>query len=348
MIKYLIPKKNNYSIILLISLFFCILFSQILFGENWWHVYFTSPGKRTNASYIAETPEKAIIRNIKNSKKSFYGAFYDITSKPIIDELVYAHRKGIDIKLVLEKDNYNKKEIKELVNAGIEIVTDNRKGLMHNKFAVIDGSVVWTGSFNLTYNDEYKNNNNVIEIHSSDIANIYLNEFNEMFARKIFGNKKEYGIFPSFKKKYYVKIDETDINVYFSPDNNIERIILERLKKAKQSVYFMAFSFTSDKLADTMITLKKNGIKVSGIIEKIGSNTKDSEYIKLRIEGINVRLDKNKYRMHHKVIIIDEKILITGSYNFSKNANEKNDENIIILNNNEITKLYIEEFFKLF
>ncbi|MFH0975306.1 MAG: phospholipase D-like domain-containing protein [Spirochaetota bacterium] len=318
------------------------------FSENWWNVYFTSPEKKTNASLKSETPERAFIRNIKNARKSFYGAFFDINSKPIIDELLIAHKKGIDVKLVIEKDNYRKKEIKELVSAGIEIVTDRKKGLMHNKFAVIDGRIVWTGSYNLTYNDEYKNNNNAIEINSPDVANIYLNEFNEMFVNKIFGNKREYGVFPSFRNKYYVKINHTDINVYFSPDDNIERIILERLKKAKESVYFMAFSFTSDKIADAMIALKKSGIKVSGIIEKIGSNTRDSEYIKLQLEGINVKLDKNKYRMHHKVIIIDKKLLITGSYNFSRNANEKNDENIIILNNKDIINLYIVEFFKLF
>jgi phosphatidylserine/phosphatidylglycerophosphate/cardiolipin synthase-like enzyme len=341
-------KMYSKIICIMFVIFFYLFHTEFLYGEDWWRVYFTLPDKKEAKKLNIETPEIALLRNIKNTKKSFYGAFFEINSQPIVTELINAHERGVNIKLVLEKDNSRKKEVKELAKAGIEIVTDNRKALMHNKFAVIDDKLAWTGSYNLTYNDEHKNNNNVIEIHSEDVAKIYLDEFNEMFNNKIFGNKKEYKVFPAFRKKYYVKIDDTDINVYFSPEDNIERIVIERIKKAKQSIHFMAFSFTSNKLAEEMIRLNKNGIKVYGIIEKIGSNTKDSQFVKLKLEGIQVKLDKNKYRMHHKVIIIDESILITGSYNFSKSANEKNDENIVILNNKDIIKLYFEEFFKLF
>lgn len=335
--------------------FFCIItlviviafHSAFLYGEKWWNVYFTSPHKKESAEQMSD-PETALIIKIRNTKKSFYGAFYDITSQSIIKEIIDADRRKVDVKLVLERDNLRKKETKELINSGIKIIPDNRKGLMHNKFAIIDDLIVWTGSMNLTGNDAFKNNNNVIEIHSEELAKIYLEEFNEMFNCKIFGNRKEQTIFPSFRKKYYVKIGDTDINVYFSPEDNIERIITERIKKAKQTIHFLAFAFTSNKLSDEMILLHKKGVSVHGIIEKIGSNSKDSKYVKLKLEGIDVKLDKNRHKMHHKVIIIDERITITGSYNFSKSANEKNDENILILHNEDIAKLYLEEFFKLF
>jgi phosphatidylserine/phosphatidylglycerophosphate/cardiolipin synthase-like enzyme len=344
--------KKNYKGVCIIFVFFFYIFyawhAEFLFGEDWWHVYFTLPGKKSDSSSKIETPETAIIRNIKNANKSVYGAFFEINSRPIIKELLDAHKRGIDVRLVLEKDYSGNNEIEYLKNAGIKIVTDNRKGLMHNKFAVIDGEILWTGSYNLTYNDEYKNNNNVIEIHSKDVSGIYLDEFNEMFDNKIFGNKKEHKVFPAFRKKYYVKIGDTDINVYFSPEDNIEKIIIERIGKAKHSIHFMGFSFTSKKLAEEIIRLNKKGIKIYGIIEKTGSNSKDSQYIKLKIEGTHVKLDKNRNKMHHKVIIIDESIIITGSYNFSLSANEKNDENIVILHNKDISRKYIEEFFKLF
>ena len=335
-------KKTSFCLCLI----FIIISSQYLYGEGWWHLYFTSPGHESAKNI---NPEDALIGSISKARKSFYGAFYDITSKPVIKELINAHRNGIDIKLVIEKDNLKKKETRELVNAGVPIVTDDRRALMHNKFAVIDGRIVWTGSYNLTYNDAHKNNNNAIVIESEDVADMYMAEFKEMFDYKIFGNKKEYRIFPSInKKKYFAKIGDTDINVYFSPDDNIERIILERLKKAKKSVYFLAFSFTSNRLGEEMVTLRKKGIAVYGVIEKIGSDTKESEYVKLKLEGVQAKLDKNRNRMHHKVIIIDESLVITGSYNFSKNANEKNDENIIILNNRDIAGLYIDEFKRLY
>jgi len=339
-----IVKSKTFEILLLFVIFISSLRNG--YSEDWYHVYFTSPGEK-NSTQLERNPETAFVSLLKNTRKSFYGAFFEINAKPVINEIINAYKRGVDVRLVIEKDNVKKEAVKLLLEEGIPIVTDNRNGFMHNKFAVFDNLLLWTGSYNLTYNDGHKNNNNAITIYSEDIAKIYLDEFNEMFDQKIFGNKKEYTVFPSFKKKYYVKIGDTDINVYFSPEDNIENIILERIKKAKQSIRFMAFSFTSEKLGEEMIKLKKKGIDVSGIIEKIGSNTRSSEFTKLKLEDIKIRTDKNKYRMHHKVIIIDEETVITGSYNFSKNANEKNDENIIVMHNKNIAGLYLKEFLKL-
>ena len=265
-------------------------------------------------------------------------------SRWIIDELINAKKRGIDIRLVLERDNINKKGMRDLVKSGIDIVTDDRSGLMHNKFAILDNKLVWTGSYNLTFNGAYKNNNNAIEIYSKELVHIFLDEFNEMFNDNIFGNRKEYEIFSIFKSKNYCSIENSEIYAYFSPEDNIEDIIIDRLNKAIATIHFLVFSFTSDNIGETLISLHKNGIKIYGIIESIGSNSKYSEYNKLKIEGISVIKDKNKHRMHHKVIIIDGHILITGSFNFSKNANYKNDENIIIINNKEIAGKYMMEF----
>jgi phosphatidylserine/phosphatidylglycerophosphate/cardiolipin synthase-like enzyme len=310
-------------------------------------VYFTNPKIRNHYKY-RNNPENAFINLIRSSHFSFSGSFYDISSPYIVNELIIAKKRGVNIKLVTEKDNSDKISIRKLIDSGIQIVTDNRSGLMHNKFAISDGNIVWTGSYNITTNGAVKNNNNAIEISSKDLAEIFISEFNEMFYEKIFGNKKEIGPFSSLQKKYYVKIDNTNINAYFSPEDNIEKIILKRINKAKKSIHFMAFSFTSDKIGEAIIKKSKQGIKVKGIFEARGSKTRYSEYIKMKIEGIPVKKDKNRYVMHHKVIIIDGVRVITGSYNFSKNANKNNDENIIIIDNKKIADKYIREFYKLY
>ena len=69
-----------------------------------------------------------------------------------------------------------------------------------------------------------------------------------------------------------------------------------------------------------------------------------SEYEPLRAAGLDVRLDGNPNNMHHKVFIIDELIVVTGSYNFSRSAEERNDENTLVLHNPEIAALYLDEF----
>jgi len=333
-------------------LFFCIIVAEVN-AENiqkvrWWKVYFTSPGVKRAAAKGLENPERGLIRLVEGAKESFYGAFYELSSQKIAKALIKAYNSGVDIKLIIEKDNSNRKGIRMIRRAGIEVVTDNRRGLMHNKFAIIDGRITWTGSYNLTDNGAYRNNNNTIEIHSTKLANIYYDEFIEMFQYKIFGNRKEHKVFSRLSKKYYVKIGDININAYFSPDDNIERIILKRLKKAEKSIHFMAFSFTSDKIGEEIIRRFKNGVKVYGIFEKRGARSKFSEYIKMKIEGIPVKLDRNRYIMHHKVIIIDKRRIIAGSFNYSKSANKKNDENILIIDSEDISNEYLKEFDRLY
>ena len=312
---------------------------------QWWSLYFSTPGTRHGA---ARCPEKALIRLIGSARQSINGAFYDISSPAVAGALIQAGKRGVSIRLVTEKDNYNHRQVTLLLRSGIPVVPDRGRGLMHHKFAVIDSQILWTGSYNITANGSRKNNNNAIEIRSPELCSIYLLEFEEMFTHGIFGNRSERGPFGNIAKKYHVDVNGTDINAYFSPEDNIERIILKRLKKAQNSIYFMAFTFTSDALSEMMIRKFKEGVAVHGLFEKRGSGSRYSEYVKMKIEGIPVHTDRNRFTMHHKVIIIDKKLVITGSYNFTKGASVKNDENILIIQNTAIAGLFLEEFNRLY
>ncbi len=339
-------KIKSLRIILILTLFFFSAGGHSAEKEGrWWSLYFTSPGEKIDA---AATPEAGFIKLIGKAGKTFYGAFFEISSEKIIKELIDAAARGVDIELVIDEDNFHNKEVRKLINAGIPIVNDKRSGLMHKKFAVVDVKYVWTGSYNLTGNCSYRNNNNAILILSEGLADIYLKEFTEMFKYRIFGNKKEPGIFVWLQDNNTVKIDGTDINVYFSPEDNIEKKIINCLQAAKKSIDFLAFSFTSNKIGEKVIEKYKEGLAVRGIFEKIGSNTIHSEYTKMVLEKIPVRLDKNRHRMHHKVIVIDGMTVIMGSYNYSKSADKQNDENILIINNREIAAEYLKEFERLY
>ena len=330
----------------IITLFVLCLIPIAGFTEKNWQVYFTNPDKDKNIKVI--NPQDGLIAAIKGSKKSFYGAFYDISSVKIANEIIAAHKRGVDVKLVTEEGTFSGKAIEKIYESGIPIVPDTGKGLMHNKFAIIDGYSVFTGSYNTTENCTHKNNNNAIIINSAEIAEIYMSKFTKMFDLGIFGNQKNIGAFANLQRKYYVKLDDIDINVYFSPEDNIEKIIHGRIEKAKSSIKFMTFSFTSDLIADIIIKKFKEGIDVKGVFERKGSATEHSQYTKMKIENLPVRLDGNRHAMHHKVIIIDDCIVITGSFNLSKNANKRNDENTIILGNAEIAAKYIEEFNRIY
>ncbi|MGV7929630.1 MAG: phospholipase D-like domain-containing protein [Spirochaetota bacterium] len=316
--------------------------------DGWWRVYFTIPGPAARGTNASTSPDAAFMRLIGHASQSFYGAFYDISDEAIAAELIKAHRRGVDVRIVTERDNAGRPALRALVTAGIPVATDSGPGLMHNKFAIADGAFVWTGSYNLTPNGARKNDNNAIAVYSPDLAEIFTMEFMEMHRDGVYANKKEFAAFGALIKKYHVKIGETDINAYFSPDDDIERILLKRLEKAEKSVRFMAFSFTSDPLGEELIRLHKKGVDVRGVMEKTGTNGKDSEYIKMKIEGVPVKLISGIGRMHHKVMIIDESIVVTGSFNFSRGANVRNDENVLIIHNEGIALAYLKEFDRLY
>lgn len=324
-----------------------MLFSVTLFAENRVNlqIFFNSPSVKTKNII---TPEDALIKALRDSRESVYGAFYDISSEKITDELIAAYNRGIDVKIVTEKDNYSGKAVNSLIEAKIPIIKDNSAGFMHNKFAVIDRELVFTGSYNITENGASRNNNNAILLKSEKLAGIYLEEFNEMFHHGIFGNREEMGAFGPLKISKKIKSPEMSLEALFSPEDKIERRILKEIENAEKSILFMAFSFTSDEIGEAMIRKFREGVDVRGVFEKGGSYAKYSQFIKMKIEGVPVKVDRNRYKMHHKVIIIDNFRVITGSYNFSKNASRRNDENIIIIDNKHAAEQYIHEFNRLY
>lgn len=133
------------------------------------------------------------------------------------------------------------------------------------------------------------------------------------------------------------------ITAYFSPKGGCEKAILEWINRANKSIHIMIYSFTLDSISDALISAYKKGIEVLIIFEK-EQISKYSEDIKLKNAGIIVRYDNNPALMHNKVMIIDSKVVLTGSFNWSAQAEDKNNENLLIIIDNEIAELYEKEF----
>jgi phosphatidylserine/phosphatidylglycerophosphate/cardiolipin synthase-like enzyme len=228
-----------------------------------------------------------------------------------------------------------------LQNAGIEVRADTRTALMHDKFWIFDGETAWTGSTNITVSGVFQQNNNVIVIHSPEVAAIYEREFQEMWDGQ-FGPKS-----PSTADQQSVTLNGTPIQIYFSPEDKVLDHIIPMVSAAQSNIRFMAFSFTDYPLAKAMIDRAATGVDVAGIYEKVGSETEGSELKTFFCARVPVRQDGNPRFLHDKIIILDNHIVISGSFNFSSNATENNDENVMIIDNPDIASLYMQEFAKL-
>jgi len=229
-----------------------------------------------------------------------------------------------------------------LIKAGIPIVGDNRDGLMHDKFMVIDRSEVWMGSMNFTDSGAYDDNNNLFRIHSTKMAENYTREFEEMFNDNRFGPDVV-----AETPNPTLTIDGTEVDTYFSPDDGVLNALAPLLSSAEESIYFLAYSFTSNQLGDIVREKAQAGLTVQSVMEseQVASN-QGTEYDPFKQAGLMVRLDGNEGLMHHKVFVIDGKIVAFGSYNFSQSAEEKNDENLIIVYSEPIAQQFIQEFMR--
>ena len=206
---------------------------------------------------------------------------------------------------------------------------------MHNKFCIIDNEIVTTGSFNPTERDNFYNNNNLIIIHSKYLAKNYELEFKELWDKKFAsGNKVEYPV---------IYLNDKRIENYFCPEDSCSEHVIDSLKEAKESIYFMTFSFTLNGIGNVLINKYNHGVDVKGVFEKTRVS-EWSEYQRFTDKGMDVKLDENKYVMHRKVFIIDNKTVITGSFNPTESADEENDENVLIIHDENIAREYLDEF----
>ena len=313
---------------------------------NWWEVYFTDPVNMDNPDQWQGSIEEEIINKINAATTSIHIASFEFDLTPVAEALIAARQRGVEVQWVT--DNEHGLEADEepghgqfemLMEAGIEVRGDDRTALMHNKFWIFDGQMVWTGSTNITENGIFDQDNNVLVIYSPALAAIYEAEFQEMWNGE-FGPRS-----PSQLASQNTVVNGSVIQVIFtSEDHAIEEAIIPLLNSAQKSIRFLAFSFTDYPMAKAMIDRAAVGVDVAGVFEKVGSSTDSAELRTLFCAGVPARRDGNGGFMHNKVIVVDERYVVTGSLNYSTNAETSNDENVLIIDNPDIAKLYMKEF----
>lgn len=312
-------------------------------GADWYSVYFTRPDD-PKAGTLRGGPDKALAQAIDNARASVDLAVLELDLWSIRDALRDAHQRGVTVRVVIETEYRDAPEVQDLIQAGIRVVDDRQEGLMHNKFVIIDRQEVWTGSMNFSTNDGYRNNNNLIRLRSKDLSADYTAEFEEMFNDHEFGPGS-----PANTPQAEVSINGTRIEVCFAPDDGCAARVIAALQSARQSIHFLAYSFTSDDLARPIFERAQAGVQVTGVMEagQVASNS-GTEFQNFQQAGLDVRKDRNPRNMHDKVIIIDGQIVVAGSYNFTYYGENRNDENLLIIYDPQIAALYQAEFDKIF
>jgi phosphatidylserine/phosphatidylglycerophosphate/cardiolipin synthase-like enzyme len=308
---------------------------------DWYEIYFTDPScppVEERQGGIDET----IADDIRQAQLQVDMAAFEFNSEPILEALLELEERGITVRVTIDTDYEDESAIRRLRRNGISVVTDDRTALMHDKFIVIDGRYTWVGSMNFTTNGVYCNNNNIVRIDSPQLAQNYIAEMSEMYDDRQFGPRSAVNT-----PNEHLTIGGAAVENYFASESELGPIIGDLVNSAQSEILFMAFSFTLDLIGEPMLDRAEAGVNVRGVFETTGSETDFSYYGDLQdfgLDNINVRQDGNPRIMHHKVIIIDRQTVLFGSFNFSNNANDSNDENIVVVHDPTFASFFVEEF----
>ncbi|MBI2572692.1 hypothetical protein HYV86_02440 [Candidatus Woesearchaeota archaeon] len=332
-------RKKSKSLFLVLLLF-AIGYALYLYGPSLSSLSGATVVNQESSSFIAENGsielyfcphqgcEETLVSFLESANVSIHCALYDI-GLPLVQQTLREKAQVIDVKVITDDDYFHKFDE--------SFVKPDKSGLMHNKFCIVDSKHVSTGSMNPTNNDAHKNNNNLLIIESTRMAQLYDAELLEMWGGKFKGGNKSIN--------NALDLNGVKTEVYFCPEDECAHHVKEELKKAEKSILFMVFSFTHDEIGNVLLLKKADGLVVRGVMEKTQLND-FTEYGRLENNGVDVLIDGNKNNLHHKVFIIDGKTVVTGSFNPSANGDQHNDENVIVLHDTAIAAAFTQEWEK--
>ncbi|MCC6188106.1 MAG: DUF1669 domain-containing protein, partial [Anaerolineales bacterium] len=316
--------------------------AQAASADAWYQIYFTTPELTAALEHPTGGLPEQLAQDFSAARQSIDVAMYTFDLLPLAEALAEAQARGVRVRLVTDTDSLGAEPILALQAAGIPVVGDERSGLMHHKFVVLDGASVWTGSMNFTANDAYRNDNVMIRINSTRLAQNYTHEFEELFIRQAFGPAG-----PADTPRTLLTVNGTRLANYFSPDDGVAAHLLDLLSGARRNLYFMAYSFTRVDFAEALLERARAGMDVRGVFETrqiaAGGDAAWNVLIGGGLAGL-VRQDGNRYSLHSKVFIVDETAVVLGSYNFTRNAEQNNDENVLIIYNRAIAQTLLAEW----
>ena len=297
---------------------------------------------------------------IDGAEKRLEIAVQELESVPIAEAIIRARvERKLLVKLVIEQDylragkaqampwepggkNEANREIQDAVlRANIDVKPDYNTSIFHQKFIVRDGTALLTGSTNFTPTGVHNNLNHIVIVNDEKTAKIYRREFREI-QQGHFGKRNE-GHDPAPPD---LKVSNVPIRVLFAPDHSPEMEIMKQMLKARERIDFAIFTFSkSSGIDDTMLALLGGGMPIRGAFDARPGGQDWAAIGPLSDAGaqlFKVASGNGVGKLHHKLMVLDESVVIAGSFNYTGPANRLNDENIIILGDLEATSAAVK------
>jgi phosphatidylserine/phosphatidylglycerophosphate/cardiolipin synthase-like enzyme len=291
------------------------------------------PGKLSGSATASPGPPDALFASLAGSAASSIDiALYDFNRAGVRDALLAAHSRGVAVRVVGDGEDAADPGYApfygSLLSAGISVITDTKSSLMHNKFAVFDKHITWTGSANFTDTGFTLNAENIVVITDTAVADIYHTEFEEMFAGKFSNDKTD-------NTAHAATVDGSPLEIAFAPTDGVQSRIVNALNTANASIQVAMFTFTNDALGDALIAAHSRGVAVEVLLDQVAAGGVGGERARLCANGVAVRVENFSGKIHDKFAVVDagtgsDPLIVTGSTNWTASAVQANDENVLI------------------
>lgn len=312
----------------------------------------------------------AVIRSfIRGAKKTLLIAVQELDSRPIAEAILAAKAAGVRVQLILEGDyllespamadpwaasggnEVNRTIYAALLRAGVDVITDLNPVIFHQKFMVRDpegsSAAVLTGSTNFTLTDtgtnppgatgqSGNNLNHVVVLRGQRAAGQYIAEFQRLRSGT-FGDLHE----RHEPRPAEFRLGRIRVKPLFAPRHGPEMEIMKQMLKAASTVDFAMFTFAqSSGIDDTMVRVVDSLTRIRGVLDRGQGAQKWAATQPLKAAGVQLFQNKSGVgvrKVHHKLMVIDERLVIVGSFNYTAPATTLNDENILVLGDLEET-----------
>ena len=320
----------------------------------------------TDAQNIGKAMEDTLIAYIDRATETIDFCIYNINNSGlsnVSEALNSAHNRGVRIRFITSGSTAHS-GVDDLI-AGIPVIEspyNSETGIMHNKFVIFDANSanpakpwIWGGSTNLTYDQINSDANNMVFIQDQSLAKAYQLEFEEMWGST--GNQPDYskakfGADKSDNTPHEFIVNESRVQSYFSPSDGTNQQIINAINTADNDLNVETMVITRSDLANAISSAKSRGVEVHVLTNSENDNTETvNSILSAALPDSKFIFDKTgKATLHHKLAIIDanwqnsDPQVITGSHNWSNSANNRNDENTLIIHNADIAKQYLQQF----
>lgn len=280
----------------------------------------------------------SLVGAIDRTRKTLLLAIYDLRLSEVADAILRAKARGVDVRLIYDEGHTKpaapgagsgpSAEYQALVDAGVPVHLLNgggSYGIMHHKFAVFDGELLMTGSFNWTRAADTKNFENAVFKTDKALIEGFTRNWTWMWGL----SKGGVGAPPADPRRPVAFGGGKYPRYAFSPQGGVEDLLVDAIGRSRRTIDVLIFSFYAQRVADALIAAEARGVVVR-VVGDSSQARRSQAMLSLSKAGAGLRLSSGRDgtgAMHHKYALFDGALLMSGSYNFSQNAELYNFEN---------------------